>query len=127
MLNSIQVKLIMPLALFAIILIIVGCIYIHNTKVYYTELVGISTADTMTKQIHNLLLFYNKTIVDSIKKYELRDSHDPLDENAIFSLPYLLNALGKSFEKEYSGVSIKLYSRFPSKNKPDTERYDLFV
>jgi methyl-accepting chemotaxis protein len=126
-LNSIQSKLLIPVVIFTIISIIAGFYYVYTLKTTNTELVGISTANAVSKQVQNLRSFYSQTIVSRAKKAGVKVHYNYLEDDETIPVPAtLVNILGESFEKEYPGSTMRLYSRFPFRNKSKIETYDSF-
>ena len=126
-LSSIQAKLLIPIIIFTISSIVIGFYYVYRLKTANTELVGISTANAVTKQVQNLRSFYSQTIVSRATKAGIKVHHNYLDDEQAIPVPAtLVNILGESFAKEYPGATMRLYSKYPFKNKPETETYDDF-
>lgn len=127
MLNSIQSKLLIPVILFTIVSMIAGFFYISSIKNEHIELVGFSTATAVARQVKNLRSFYRQTIVNRVRKSGVKIHHDYLNDDKTIPFPdTLVNILEKSFEKEYPGASMHLYSRFPFQNNSEAEIYDSF-
>jgi methyl-accepting chemotaxis protein len=114
-----------PIIFFTVVSIIVGFYYVYSLRTSNTELVGISTANAVTKQMQNLRSFYSQTIVERVKKAGVNVHHNYLDDDKTIPVPAtLVNILGESFKQEYPGATMRLYSRYPFKNRTNT--YDDF-
>ena len=126
-LNSIQSKLLIPVVVFALISMCFGFYYVYNLKISNTELVGISTANAITKQVQNLRTFYSSTIVDRVKRFNVPVDHNFRQNSDAIPVPAtLVNILGESFQKEYPGAVMRLYSDKPFRNTAETLAQDKF-
>ena len=126
-LNSIQSKLLIPIILFIVVSLTLSFLYILNLRESNTELVGISTANAVAKQVQNVRAFYSQTIVSRVQKHGVQTHPDYLNSESAIPVPAtLVNILGESFKEQYPGASLRLYSRFPFSNKSTKGTYDKF-
>lgn len=125
--KSIQLKLILPIVLFAFASAIGSLIYIYNTMDDTSEVVGVSTASAVARQMQTFREFYSRNIVNKAREagvrthFDLKNNHDAIPVPAT-----LVNILGDTFEKEYPGSSIRLFSRFPFLHTASDQTYDTF-
>jgi methyl-accepting chemotaxis protein len=125
--HSLQVKLILPILLSAVVVVGLSTVYMFRVSKHNTELAGLTAASALAEQVVLQRAFYTNEVVSRAKQSGLRIDHDYAMRNDTLPFPAtLVKALGKEIEKRHPGTSIRLYSEFPFPYRATTETYDAF-
>jgi methyl-accepting chemotaxis protein len=125
--HSLQVKLILPILLSAIVVAGLSTAYMLRVKTRNTELAGLTAASALAGQVVSLRTFYTHEVVTRAKQKGLRINHDFATREDTLPLPAtLVKILGEDVEKNQPGTKVRLYSRYPFPHRAATETYDTF-
>lgn len=126
-LDTVTRKMLLPLVLASIAMLLVVLAILLRVREHSVEASGLATAKVVASQIVNLRQFYTTEIAVRAEQAGMRLDFDYEHNQHTLPLPAtLVKALGKSVEREYPGMSIRLYSNYPFPNRAATETYDDF-
>ncbi|MDP3848664.1 MAG: ATP-binding protein [Pseudomonas sp.] len=126
-LDSVTRKMLLPLVLASIAMLLGVLAILLSVREHTVEAAGIATAKAVASQIVNLRQFYTAEIATRAIQAGMQLDSEFEHRPGTLPLPAtLVKALGKSIEREYPGMSIRLYSNYPFPNRVASERYDAF-
>lgn len=126
-LDSVTRKMLLPLVLASTAMLLGVLAILLYVQQQTVEAAGIATAKAVASQVVNLRQFYTAQIAARATRAGMRLNFDFDRSEHTLPLPAtLVKALGKSIEREYPGMSIRLYSHYPFPNRVGTETYDDF-
>jgi len=125
--RSIQVKLVLPIVLGALVVVSVSTISMFYFNQKHTELTGLTTARAVAGQIATLRTFYADEVVSRARKAGMRVDFDYASKENTLPLPTtFVKVLGEEIQKAYPGTLVRLYSHHPFPHRMANEKYDAF-
>jgi signal transduction histidine kinase len=125
--DSITRKMLPPLALAGLAMLIVVLVILFRVRDQALEAAGVATAKAVASQVLSLRQFYTAEIATRAAQSGMHLDSDFEHRAGTLPLPAtLVKALGTSIERDYPGMSLRLYSRLPFPNRAATEVYDDF-
>jgi signal transduction histidine kinase len=116
-----------PLALAGLAMLLVVLAILFRVREQTLEAAGVATAKAVASQVLSLRQFYTAEIATRAGQAGMRLDSDFDRHAGTLPLPAtLVKALGTSIERDYPGMSLRLYSRLPFPNRAATEVYDDF-
>jgi len=126
-LDNVTRKMLPPLVLASIAMLLGVLAILLSVREHSIEAAGIATAQAVASQTVNLRQFYTAEIATRASQAGMQLDSEFEHRPGTLPLPAtLVKALGKSIEREYPGMSIRLYSHYPFPNRVATETYDAF-
>jgi methyl-accepting chemotaxis protein len=125
--QSIQLKLVLPIVLGAIVIVSFSTISMFYIKQKNTELTGLITARTVADQVVTLRTFYTNEVVSRAQKAGMRIDFDYASKDNTLPLPTtFVKVLGEEIQKTSPGTLVRLYSHHPFPHRVANEKYDAF-
>jgi signal transduction histidine kinase len=126
-LDGVTRKMLPPLALAGVAVLLAVLAILLPVREQAVEAAGVTTAKAVASQILSLREFYTAEIATRAERGGMRLDTDFEHSAGTLPLPAtLVKALGKSIERDYPGMSVRLYSRYPFPNRAASETYDDF-
>lgn len=126
-LDSVTRRMLVSLVLASVAMLLGVLAVLLHVREQAVRAAGIATAKAVASQAVNLRQFYTSQIAARATQAGMQLNFDFEQRAHTLPLPAtLIKALGKSIEREYPGMSIRLYSRYPFPNRAASETYDEF-
>lgn len=127
--GSLQSKLLAPVVAGSLVVVLASLAYMFYVTGRQTELVGLTTARSVSQEVATVRAFYAAEVVTRVRARGMEVNYDYEHRQDTLPLPAtLVNVLGEQIAEAYPGTKIRLYSRwpFPHRVADGTARMDNF-
>ncbi len=120
-------KVLFPLVVGGVIFIVAMVLAMLWVKEYYLQQTGIQVAKSLSNQIVTVRNIYTSEVVSRVRKMNMRVHYNFAEREDTIPLPATMaRIIGEQIGKNFPGIQIRLYSRFPFPHRKATEKYDDF-
>nr|CRH05737.1 Protein of unknown function. Putative methyl-accepting chemotaxis protein [Candidatus Magnetococcus massalia] len=125
--KSITLRMLLPISIFGLVGLLLSILLLNHQSSRSLELAGIQAGKSMANQVVATRGFYTKEVVGRAKEQGIRLNYDFAERRDTLPLPAtMVHHLGAKIAKDFPGMQIRLFSRYPFPHRAPSQKYDAF-